>query len=83
MLKQMEDRRTFAYKDNEFEPSQLKFTNEDIFTTHQEDLEKHLELHKRGEERKGKLIEPDFSFDKDDFDYKEEIKKRNDPANKY
>lgn len=83
MLEQMEDRKTFSYKDNEFEPSQLTFTNEDLFSTHQEDLEKHLELHKRGEERKGKLIEPDFSFDTEEFDYKREIEKRNDEASKF
>lgn len=83
VLEEMENRRLFGYKNSEFEPSKHDSRPKDMFGAFQPDVEKHLELHERSENRKGKLVEPDVNFDKEEYDYKEEIKKRNDESNKF
>ena len=83
MLEDLENRRLFGYKDNEFNPSRNDMRSEEIFGAYQEDLQKHIDLHEKSEERKGKLVEPDFSYDTDKQDYRKNIEKKNDESNKF
>lgn len=83
VLEEMENRRLFGYKDPNFDPSASEVRPPDLFGPFHEDAEKHLKLHERSEQRKGKLLEPDFTFDKEDFDYRAEIARRNQDSNKF
>ena len=83
MLSSMEERRQFSYKEDEFEPSRLENRPEEIFGAYHDNLEKQVELHEKSQQKKGKLIEPDFNFNKDDINFREEIQKRSDESNKF
>ena len=83
LLEDMENRRLFGYKDSEFEPSTDDMRPKELFGAYHEDFLKHIDLHEKSKERKGKLTEPDFDNDSETIDYKKNIQERNNESNKY
>jgi carbonic anhydrase/acetyltransferase-like protein (isoleucine patch superfamily) len=83
LLENIESRKTFGYKKTEFDPTYLDQRPDSVYGSFKEDLQKQLKMHERGLKNMGKLIEPNFSYDQDNIDYKQEIQRRQESNKKF